>query len=353
MKTPSRLSLFFFLVLSFDISGQNLVKNPDFELVERLPREGMCTVGCTKYWRSPTFGTPDYYHKDSKGKFSTNRNFFGSQIPHSGKAYAAILICPYEVEYIATILADTLIKGENYLVEFYISRAEKSKNSINEFGVLFTSKINMSINQEGIAEKPSVDFTNPDGYKNKKDWVKLSAIYQAAGFETTLILGYFNYDRPQGYKGSCYYYIDDVSVTPIESKSASALKTEIADSISQPFLPKFGVSVALKNIFFTSNESELLSESSLELDKLVQYLKKDINTTIVINGYTDNTGNEDKNKTLSDARAKAVAKYLILKGIDKTRIKYAGNGSESPIATNDTEQGRQLNRRVEFTINKK
>jgi outer membrane protein OmpA-like peptidoglycan-associated protein len=340
--------------------GQNLVKNPDFELLARmLPCEGNYGIGCAKDWRSPTFGGSDYYHEDAEEKFSTPKNMFGIQTPHSGKAYAEITITRGDIEYIATILADTLIKGQDYLVEFYSSRAEKSKSSVKEFGVLFTNKINWSINTDGITEKPSLDFTNPEGYKNTKDWVKLSAVYHANGFETTLILGYFNYDSPQGYEGCCYYYIDDVSVTPIKKKNDSIVKKENKDSIHiskidtpDTFSPKLGETITLKNIFFTTNKSELLPESFSELDKLVQYLNETPNTSIKISGHTDKTGNEDQNKTLSEARAKAVADYLALKKIDKSRIHYIGYGSSKPIAINDTNEGKQQNRRVEFIINK-
>ena len=92
--------------------------------------------------------------------------------------------------------------------------------------------------------------------------------------------------------------------------------------------------------------------SFFELDKLVQYLTTSSNTTIKISGHTDNTGNQDQNKILSEARAKAVADYLIIKGIDKTRISFIGYGGLKPIATNDTDNGKKQNRRVEFIINK-
>ncbi len=91
----------------------------------------------------------------------------------------------------------------------------------------------------------------------------------------------------------------------------------------------------------------------MELDKLIDYLNKNKNTTIEIFGHTDNTGAEEKNKILSAARAKAVADYLISKGIEKSRTSYKGYGSTMPIAKNDTEEGRQKNRRVEFVIKMK
>jgi outer membrane protein OmpA-like peptidoglycan-associated protein len=95
-----------------------------------------------------------------------------------------------------------------------------------------------------------------------------------------------------------------------------------------------------------------LPPSFAELDNLVQFLNDDRATTIVISGYTDNTGSEIKNKLLSEARAKAVSDYLVSQGVDSGRIKYQGYGSEKPVTTNTTEEGRQLNRRVEFVVNK-
>lgn len=97
----------------------------------------------------------------------------------------------------------------------------------------------------------------------------------------------------------------------------------------------------------------MLPESFFELDKLVQHLNVIHNSTIKIIGHTDKTGNEEQNKTLSEARAKAVAEYLILKGIDTSRINYIGYGSLKPIATNETDEGKQQNRRVDFIINEK
>jgi len=73
---------------------------------------------------------------------------------------------------------------------------------------------------------------------------------------------------------------------------------------------------------------------------------------IQINGHTDNSGNERVNKKLSSGRAKAVADYLISKNIDKTRITYTGYGSSKAIVSNDTDEGKQQNRRVEFIMSK-
>jgi len=116
------------------------------------------------------------------------------------------------------------------------------------------------------------------------------------------------------------------------------------------FTPKLGVPLVLNNIVFEVNNSQLLSQSFVELNKLVAYLKRNPSYKINIVGYTDNIGSEEKNKSLSEARAKSVADYLVKCGIDKASINHQGLGSLKPIATNTTEEGRQRNRRVEFSV---
>jgi outer membrane protein OmpA-like peptidoglycan-associated protein len=71
---------------------------------------------------------------------------------------------------------------------------------------------------------------------------------------------------------------------------------------------------------------------------------------IEISGHTDNVGSKSYNKKLSEKRAKAVVDYLVDKGIDKSRLAFAGYGFAQPIASNDTPLGRQKNRRTEFKV---
>lgn len=111
-----------------------------------------------------------------------------------------------------------------------------------------------------------------------------------------------------------------------------------------------GEIVVLKNVFFDTDKFDLKAESILELNKLVDLLKQNKSIKIEIGGHTDNQGSQAHNKTLSQNRAKAVYEYLISKNIDKSRLTYQGYGIENPIATNDTPEGRALNRRTEFKI---
>jgi outer membrane protein OmpA-like peptidoglycan-associated protein len=111
-----------------------------------------------------------------------------------------------------------------------------------------------------------------------------------------------------------------------------------------------GEVVRLNNIFFETGKWDLLPESFNELDKLVKILNDNQEMVIAINGHTDNVGNDESNLGLSQKRAAAVVNYLLGKGIVSTRLDSAGYGETQPVAPNETDEGRALNRRVEFVI---
>jgi len=113
---------------------------------------------------------------------------------------------------------------------------------------------------------------------------------------------------------------------------------------------KVGSIVVLNNIFFDFAKATLRPESTNELDRIVKLLSENPKIIVEISGHTDNVGSDLYNKKLSGDRAKSVVDYLISKGIAASRLTYKGYGFDQPIATNDTEIGRQMNRRTEFKI---
>jgi len=111
-----------------------------------------------------------------------------------------------------------------------------------------------------------------------------------------------------------------------------------------------GSKIALRNVFFDIGKSIVKKDSYSELDRLVSLMKELPNLVVELSGHTDNTGSEVLNNRLSQKRAEAVVEYLISKGIDKEKLTAKGYGSTAPIATNETLEGRQNNRRTEFEI---
>lgn len=111
-----------------------------------------------------------------------------------------------------------------------------------------------------------------------------------------------------------------------------------------------GKKIVLNNIFFDFNKATISQESFSELDRAVKLMNEIKSLQIEISGHTDNVGTESYNQKLSEQRAKAVVSHLISKGIDKKRLSFKGYGFSQPVSTNDTEEGRQLNRRTEFKV---
>ena len=103
-------------------------------------------------------------------------------------------------------------------------------------------------------------------------------------------------------------------------------------------------------ILFATNSSTVSEASKSALRNFATSLKQNPGTDIRIIGFTDNTGNVDYNQTLSEKRAKSVYDYLMQNGVSTDRMIFEGRGVHDPVASNDTPEGRSLNRRVEIMI---
>jgi outer membrane protein OmpA-like peptidoglycan-associated protein len=109
----------------------------------------------------------------------------------------------------------------------------------------------------------------------------------------------------------------------------------------------------MEGIRFDTNSDRLRPETRRILDKVARGIKAYPGQHFVIIGHTDNVGNPAANKKLSLKRARAVAKYLVLRGVPARQLRYGGYGSAKPRATNSTPEGRAKNRRVEIFMSKK
>ena len=171
------------------------------------------------------------------------------------------------------------------------------------------------------AEYMTIGNFNPDG--NTK-------LYE----NTTAILPY------------AYYYFDEVEVhkVPPILKVPEDENSLIKKDISA------GKIIRLHNLYFDLDKADFLPRSYDELDVLCSIMKDRPSLYIDIIGHTDDIGTETYNNELSLSRAKAVVEYLVAHGIDFGRLSYKGKGHSKPIASNDTMEGRRLNRRVEFLV---
>lgn len=133
--------------------------------------------------------------------------------------------------------------------------------------------------------------------------------------------------------------------------SVNVAIANIGDSLNIQLTPiKKGDVFIIKNLHFATNKTRILSRSEEALNNLYMYLARNPQVRIKIIGHTDSVGKDEANQKLSDGRANAVMQDLIERGISADRLEAEGRGETQPIDTNDTEEGRQNNRRVEIEI---
>ncbi len=132
-------------------------------------------------------------------------------------------------------------------------------------------------------------------------------------------------------------------------KQAEELEEELANANVERVGE--GIQVTFDNaILFDFGKADLKSQARADLADLATSLQKYDNTDVVIYGHTDSVGSDDFNLRLSEQRAQSAAAYLMNQGISRSRITTIGKGETAPVASNETDSGRALNRRVEIAI---
>ena len=139
------------------------------------------------------------------------------------------------------------------------------------------------------------------------------------------------------------YYTEEASISLKSSDDKKEVKLTL-----RPIHK--GDAFVIENLQFEQSKAIITTSSKNTLNKLVDFLKKNPQLSVQINGHTDNVGSQYLNRVLSFNRANAVLHYLVKKGIAKSRLVPKGFGSTKPIANNDTEEGKKKNRRVEVEV---
>lgn len=374
IKTCALVALYFQAV-----NAQNLIPDSSFESNKFVPMD-FSAVNASYSWSIPSWGTSDLFCKcDRQTKINRDKiysevdvpqNSMGEQYAHSGNCYAGIFVFSHGNyrEYLQTALKAPLQQNKTYRFSLHISLADYSCASIDQLGVCFmNSKADYHSSDVITDQQPVYLNIDREVGNDTKNWHRVNVNYKAQGGESYVLFGSFDIHKlkrttlkaPKEVKTrinqaagrDAYYFIDDVSLVEIQVDEETSSPVKPGKERTEKTFPDS--SFVLSTILFQTNETALMPSSYSELDTLAIYLIKNLGTSIDISGHTDNSGNEKINKKLSAGRAKTVADYLVLKGIDITRISHKGYGSSKPVSTNNTEEGRQQNRRVEFSIHKK
>ncbi|MFT4601772.1 MAG: OOP family OmpA-OmpF porin [Arenicella sp.] len=338
----------------------NLIPNSSFEKYKKLPDDVAQGRQCLAVWTIPnSIGAGDYYHAGCPNKKAgTPKNHFGKQEPRTGKAYMGLCMTKDFREYLQVKLRSTLVKNKRYKIVAYVSCGDKAGLSqIDEFNALFSAKSFKVPNNEDLQIVPKVKFTGD--FSNKKEWLELSTLYKASGGEQYLTFGSFTYvdngvkhGEIQGVSKYAHYFIDDISLTLIEDSGQIVPDDIIVENPKSDSIANYknGEIYAFDKLLFESGKSVLLGNDYPEVEELIQYLKTRSQYKLLITGHTDNVGDEAFNQKLSYDRANSLKSFLVKNGINSAVISIKGKGDTEPLMSNDTEEGRKINRRVEISI---
>lgn len=144
----------------------------------------------------------------------------------------------------------------------------------------------------------------------------------------------------------------DVRISAAGYHGDSAAVTRLTDTVHYYLRPIHRVRhvLLLKHMYFATDKTDILPISDSDLNILYNFLTENPKVRVLITGHTDSQGSESHNQVLSEGRANSVKEAMIDRGIDPSRLETNGKGESEPIDTNDTEEGRQNNRRVQITV---
>lgn len=371
------------LLISNQAICQNLVANPKFEDINNCcENKADCSY---EAWFLMSTSLPTTFNGTSlqlkKGDNYLTIPLGGSELGYSSQCIATPLLC-------------SMRPNEQYEIMIQVEPRTFLTTIIE---ALFTDTFSVNIRKQTEA---SVTFKGNGKkeliYDKKKDLITLTGNYTANGSERYLMLGLFsgnpqfkckyldapaeayrlkyirvtpknhtldcdtiairdliyNENRRHNFATNCSE--DNTNLFPYLINNDIQIGMEYADprmkkaaaykKVTKP------IDNVLRNLNFDTDDATLKPEAYKEVSRLVVIMYNNSQKKVTIIGYTDNTGSEERNLVLSVARAKAVADYLVRKGVKPERIQYEGKGASNAIDSNDTEEGRSNNRRVEFFL---
>ncbi len=339
-------------------TGINLIPNPSFEKFRNKNPDlnAEASVVYRNYlskWGSPTKSTPDLIYTYNDGvsdQARTGEKMVGilTHNPNSKRSDTWR-------EYAQVKLTQSLEEGKNYHIEFWVKRHRQANMASNNIGAYLGKAPIVEKNYEPITDMPlavnQTNIINPDEPK----WEKISGDYIAYGGEKFLIIGNFYNNENTTFKsvknlgepawGNPYYLLDDVSIREIIIEEPI-----VEEPVFENVKIEEGQIIRLDRIYFDFDKWDLLPASNEQLDELVGLLNSYPSMRIAVHGHTDSKGSDRYNEVLSDRRSKAVHDYLLNHAVEYSRLEYKGFGEVKPVDTNDSDEGRQNNRRVEFLV---
>jgi len=406
-----RIFTAFCLLLSTALLAQeehNLVPNPSFEEVDgKIKEAGQLSLAFP--WVSATVNQVDLYSADAKNdEFEVPTNKYGKEPARTGENYVGVSFYGYRGRmprtYLSTKLKNPLSKGRKYCMRFYVSLSDMSKYAVNNLA-MHVSRDSVLEGEEVINLDAPIKSVVNKPFEQQYLWTPICRIYQAGGGEQFITIGNFNTDEETAQESlrlsrefsgrqeyNAYYYIDDVSVIPMDVLEGDCQCDKIAGGAMEVEFKSFSTDEAqrskAKKTYLVNSDGSKAAEtagktpteagksnpekkeekkaeapypSSLEimfmakkfapggaeaakLTKLAEYLKSNPKVKLKIVGHADPS--EAEVAFIGKRRAFNVQKELIKQGISKARIPYESKETEEMKSDSDAGQ----NQRVSFLI---
>jgi len=375
------------LVSGVSFSQTNLVPNSTFEKISKKIKT-VGEISVAEPWSSPTLAPADLYvEKTKNSSISIPDNAHGAEKPMKGSGYAGIFAYSYKNKiarsYLQVKLTEKLKAGKEYCVRYHVSLSDLSKYATNHLGVAITKEAVSANNSDILKVESSIESRKLTVYEKQFYWTPICGVFKAEGGEEFLTIGNFTEDdkletkkvkRPKGFSSpqvnDAYYYIDNVSVIDVASskKKCDCDVTpgmENVETVRSDFSSDMSVNTTTVKIINSDGSTGGVSSSDAvleekvdgmkimfdegkssvdaslsKLDKVVAYLKENIDERIKISGYIDES--EKTVEKLAGKRVGAVYKYLVSKGVSKTRIERNIGGSDSPVDKKDVKKNMRL-----------
>lgn len=388
---PILFFVFVLCLLKSEAQPSNLVLNPGFENFRPGKDYPVCAYGASNLtfdktlqdWTTFLECTPDLVVWAP----SATREECHFPRPHSGEKAVGILTYLPAIdmsrsidfhEFIQGKLSEPLVKGKEYTFAFYVhwgkeagerhirhlNRSVKTLEVIplaaGSLGVWFTEYEEKNMTLEVVF--PQIVWYEPIVTK-PGEWLLMSKTFIAERPYTHFTIGNFTTDQNTATNLPNTAEIDEFNMV---NKNWQTKKRRVGYYLFDDFwlgegpppAPTPSISEELKksktytfkNVNFETGRADLLAGAMPELNSLLDFLKVNPEVKVEIGGHTDNVGNEEANRLLSEKRAEAVANYLISNGITANRVSAKGFGESNPATSNSTEEGRLKNRRVECKI---
>jgi outer membrane protein OmpA-like peptidoglycan-associated protein len=342
----------------------------------------------------------DLYSTESKNEeYGVPDNKYGAEKARTGNNYAGVSFYGYRGRmprtYLGTRLKNPLTEGREYCLKFHVSLADKSKYAANNLAMLVTADSIVEPSEGNLSFTPQIKSLTNKPFEQQFLWTPICGKYTAKGGEQFIIIGNFDTDEDtqletlrlsrefsgrQSY--DAYYFIDDVSVIPIDVMTDDCLCDKIAGGGMEVEFKKFGADESEKakattkylvnsdgsrveqsassdaaasqeeskaypeseEILFANTKFMPASSEAAKLDKLADYLKANDKVSLMIIGHADPS--EEEVAFIGKRRAFNVQKELMQRGIGKDRIPYESKETDEPKSSSDP----AMNQRVSFKL---